>query len=84
MPECRKCKAELKWPQPYNKGDRPVNQDGTAHDCGSDPMKRKKKRFSYNTNSRFDFNEENGFKIVGQFIIPLWDYEEQIKILKNA
>ena len=34
MPNCRKCNIELTWPQPYEAGARPVNADGTNHDCG--------------------------------------------------
>jgi len=34
MPECRKCKQELVWKQPYHKGDRPTNTNGKPHFCG--------------------------------------------------
>jgi len=34
MPECRSCNAKLYWPQPYRKGSKPVNKDGTEHSCG--------------------------------------------------
>jgi len=35
MPVCNdiKCRAVLTWKQPYKKGDRPVNPDGTMHYC---------------------------------------------------
>jgi len=33
MTECRKCRVELSWKQPYHKGDLPVNMDGTMHSC---------------------------------------------------
>jgi len=32
-PTCRDCKAVLKWKEPYEQGARPVNPDGTAHNC---------------------------------------------------
>lgn len=31
MPECNVCKAEIKWPQPYKSGDKPLNPDGSIH-----------------------------------------------------
>ena len=34
MPECRKCKQELVWKQPYHKGDRPIGINGKPHFCG--------------------------------------------------
>ena len=33
MTECKNCKAELVWKQPYHKGDLPVNPDGRMHSC---------------------------------------------------
>jgi len=33
MTECKKCKEELRWKQPYHKGDLPINLDGTTHSC---------------------------------------------------
>lgn len=31
---CTKCQRRLRWPQPYVKGQRPVNDDtGETHDC---------------------------------------------------
>ena len=35
MPECKKCKSQLVWKQPYKKGDLPINPDGKKHFCGS-------------------------------------------------
>jgi len=37
MPQCKKCRKELVWPQPYKKGDRPCEPDGknTIHTCNS-------------------------------------------------
>jgi len=37
MIECRSknCKKELMWKQPYHKGDRPVNLDGSKHICSA-------------------------------------------------
>ena len=65
MPECRRCGIKLKWNIPYNKGDRPVNQDGSTHDCGLDPMK-KKKIFRYESKRMSTFNiPENAH--VGKF-----------------
>jgi len=31
--KCNNCDAEVKWPVPFKQGDRPLNQDGTQHDC---------------------------------------------------
>lgn len=33
MVSCNKCQTTLKWKQPYRKGDRPINLNGTAHNC---------------------------------------------------
>lgn len=37
MPQCKKCHKQLVWPQPYKKGDRPVepNRKNTKHICGN-------------------------------------------------
>ena len=43
MPTCRACSKELVWKQPYKKGDRPTEKDGSKHDC--------KKWFGYENNS---------------------------------
>lgn len=32
-PECRRCRAQLMWKQPYKKGDLPVNPNGSIHTC---------------------------------------------------
>ena len=33
MPSCRICNKPLIWKQPYKKGDRPVENDGSTHNC---------------------------------------------------
>lgn len=33
MPSCRKCRKQLVWPQPYKKGDKPVEVGGNKHIC---------------------------------------------------
>ena len=33
MPSCRICDKPLIWKKPYKKGDRPVEKDGSIHDC---------------------------------------------------
>ena len=33
LPTCRGCSKELVWKQPYKKGDRPMEKDGSKHDC---------------------------------------------------
>jgi len=33
MPSCRTCNKPLIWKQPYKKGDRPVEKDGSIHNC---------------------------------------------------
>lgn len=33
MPSCKNCGAEIQWKQPYTQGDKPLNMDGTVHDC---------------------------------------------------
>ena len=33
MPSCRICNKPLIWKQPYKKGDRPVEKDGSIHNC---------------------------------------------------
>jgi len=33
MPSCRICNKPLIWKQPYKKGDRPVEKDGSTHNC---------------------------------------------------
>ena len=33
MPSCRICNKPLIWKKPYKKGDRPVEKDGSIHDC---------------------------------------------------
>jgi len=37
VPACKKCRKELVWPQPYEKGKRPVEPDGkqSEHICGN-------------------------------------------------
>lgn len=30
---CNRCNAEIKWPEPYVKGNLPLNLDGTQHKC---------------------------------------------------
>ena len=54
MPTCRGCDKELIWKQPYKKGDRPVEKDGSQHNC--------KKWFGSN-NTRFAKNSgDEGWK----------------------
>ncbi len=33
MPSCRICNKPLIWKKPYKKGDRPVEEDGSIHNC---------------------------------------------------
>lgn len=33
MANCKYCKQPIKWPDPYTKGDKPLNLDGTKHIC---------------------------------------------------
>ena len=33
MPSCRICNKPLFWKQPYKQGDRPVEKDGSIHNC---------------------------------------------------
>ena len=35
MPSCRICNKLLIWKKPYKKGDRPVEKDGSIHDCST-------------------------------------------------
>ena len=35
MPSCRICDKPLIWKKPYKKGDRPVEKDGSIHDCST-------------------------------------------------
>ena len=35
MPSCRICNKPLIWKKPYKKGDRPVENDGSIHDCST-------------------------------------------------
>jgi len=35
MPSCRICNKSLIWKKPYKKGDRPVEKDGSIHDCST-------------------------------------------------
>jgi len=38
MPNCNKCGLEIKWPQPYVQGQKPLNAAGNApHDCKGVP-----------------------------------------------
>lgn len=30
---CRNCSQEIAWPKPYRTGNKPINKDGTAHNC---------------------------------------------------
>ena len=30
---CKACNKPLTWKQPYKKGDRPVEKDGSVHNC---------------------------------------------------
>lgn len=33
MSNCNRCQAEITWPQPFVKGNKPLNPDGSAHFC---------------------------------------------------
>ena len=33
MGNCNRCQAEITWPQPFVKGNKPLNPDGTQHSC---------------------------------------------------
>lgn len=33
MSKCNRCEAEITWPQPFVKGNKPLNIDGSAHFC---------------------------------------------------
>ena len=35
MPSCRICNKPLIWKKPYKKGDRPVEEDGSIHNCSN-------------------------------------------------
>lgn len=35
MGNCNRCQAEITWPQPFVKGNKPLNPDGSAHFCKS-------------------------------------------------
>lgn len=67
MPSCRQCKAELKWPQPYVKGARPVNQDGSNHDCGFKTR---------NKSKLFGYYPEEGYIRYGNLIVHKHNIEE--------
>jgi len=47
MKSCNNCGNEIKWPEPYNKGDLPLNLDGSEHRCkgkATDPAQQKEPR----------------------------------------
>ena len=50
LPICRGCSKELVWKQPYKKGDRPLEKDGSKHDC---------KKWFESDNTRFAKNNKN-------------------------
>ena len=33
MSNCNRCQAEITWPQPFVKGNKPLNLNGSAHFC---------------------------------------------------
>ena len=33
MSNCNRCQAEITWPQPFVKGNKPLNKDGSQHTC---------------------------------------------------
>lgn len=35
MPNCNRCGKEIKWREPYVKGDKPLNMDDTPHQCSA-------------------------------------------------
>ena len=50
MPTCKACDKPLVWKQPYKKGDRPMEKDGSKHDC---------KKWAESENTRFAKNNSN-------------------------
>ncbi len=35
MSSCNRCNAEIKWPVPFVKGNKPLNLDDTPHTCNT-------------------------------------------------
>jgi len=33
MANCNRCSQKIVWPQPYQKGNKPLNENGTMHNC---------------------------------------------------
>jgi len=33
MAKCKYCNDEIQWKQPYETGDKPINMDGSNHNC---------------------------------------------------
>lgn len=33
MVACNRCQQEIKWPEPYQQGQKPLNMDGSVHSC---------------------------------------------------
>lgn len=48
---CNNCGADIKWSEPYEKGDKPLNLDGTKHQC------QKKESGGKYTSSKFPINK---------------------------
>ena len=38
MSNCKNCNQEIKWKEPYVKGDGPLNLDGSFHKCQKKPQ----------------------------------------------
>ena len=38
MSNCKNCNQEIKWKEPYTKGDGPLNLDGSQHKCQKKPQ----------------------------------------------
>ena len=49
MGNCNRCQAEITWPQPFVKGNKPLNPNGTPHFC-----EQKKEEYKSPNQSLFD------------------------------
>lgn len=43
MGNCNRCQAEITWPQPFVKGNKPLNPDGTPHKCSGTSQAREER-----------------------------------------
>ena len=51
MGNCNRCQAEITWPQPFVKGNKPLNPDGSQHFC---KVGEKKEEYKSPNQSLFD------------------------------